>query len=118
MFTCLAINWIFRSPVNLREYIGQTIKGATESLGIQGDKQESVEATEEKQPDAASESMETAEGISAAQASEGLKEALTVGVQKAVKLAGIEDGFYKNSAIIILLPEKHTTLPMKTCRQS
>ena len=40
------------------------------------------------------------------QTSEGLKEALTVGVQEAVKLVGVEDGFYKNSAIKILLPEK------------
>jgi hypothetical protein len=38
--------------------------------------------------------------------SKGLKEALTVGVQEAVKLAGAEDGFYKNPAIKILLPEK------------
>jgi hypothetical protein len=86
--------------------IGQTIKGVTKTLGIQGDKQESVEATEKKPPGAASESMEIAQGISAAQASDGLKEALTVGVQKAVEQAGVEDGFYKNSAIKILLPEK------------
>lgn len=39
------------------------------------------------------------------QTSDGLKEALTVGVQEAVKLVGVEDGFYKNSAIKILLPE-------------
>jgi hypothetical protein len=38
--------------------------------------------------------------------SRGLKEALTVGVQKAVKLAGAEDGFYKNPDIKILLPGK------------
>jgi len=44
--------------------------------------------------------------ISAVEASGGLKEALTVGIQEAVKLAGVEDGFYKNSAIKILLPEK------------
>lgn len=44
--------------------------------------------------------------VSADQASGGLKEALTIGVQEAVKLAGVEDGFYKNPAIKILLPEK------------
>lgn len=86
--------------------IGQTIKGVTETLGIQGDEEKFVEATEDQQLDDASGSMVAAEGISAAQASKGLKEALTVGVQQAVKIAGIEDGFYKNSAIKILLPDK------------
>jgi len=92
----------------------QTVKGATETLGIQADKEKSLEAIEKKVPGVASESTasDTAGGgeatgtTSAAQASEGLKEALTVGVQEAVKLTGVEDGFYKNSAIKILLPEK------------
>ncbi|MFO8085851.1 MAG: DUF4197 domain-containing protein [Desulfobacterales bacterium] len=94
--------------------LGQTVKGVTETLGIQGDKQKAAEASEGKQPDVAPESSSSGDtagsteatgAISAAQASEGLKEALTVGVQEAVKLAGVEDGFYKNSAIKILLPE-------------
>jgi hypothetical protein len=93
----------------------QTVKGATETLGIQADKEKSVEAIEKKLPGVASESTasddttvggEATGAASAAQASEGLKEALTVGVQEAVKLTGVEDGFYKNSAIKILLPEK------------
>jgi hypothetical protein len=93
----------------------QTVKGATETLGIQADKEKSVEAIEKKVPGVASESTasddttgggEATGAASAAQASEGLKEALTVGVQEAVKLTGVEDGFYKNSAIKILLPEK------------
>lgn len=36
----------------------------------------------------------------------GLKEALTVGIQNAVKSVGIEDGFYKNLDIKVLLPDK------------
>jgi hypothetical protein len=95
--------------------LGQTVKGVTETLGIQGDKQNAAEASEEKQPDVAPEktspgdmagSTEATGAISAAQASEGVKEALMVGIQKAVDLAGVEDGFYKNSAIKITLPEK------------
>ncbi|MBF0224337.1 MAG: DUF4197 domain-containing protein [Desulfobacterales bacterium] len=36
----------------------------------------------------------------------GLKEALTVGVQEAVKKTGVEDGFYQNPNIKIPLPEQ------------
>lgn len=36
----------------------------------------------------------------------GLKEALVVGIQNAVKKAGTENGFYGNDAIKIMLPEK------------
>jgi hypothetical protein len=106
----LLISSILVAGADLR----QTVKGATETLGIQADKEKSLEAVEKKLPVVSSESTasDTAGGgeatgtTSAAQASEGLKEALTVGVQEAVKLTGVEDGFYKNSAIKILLPEK------------
>jgi hypothetical protein len=95
--------------------LGKTVKGVTETLGIQGDKQKTGKAIEEKQPGVVSESKESddisAKGeasgaISTDQAAGGLKEALTVGIQEAVKMVGVEDGFYKNSAIKILLPEK------------
>ena len=36
----------------------------------------------------------------------GLKEALNVGIENAVKLVGVEDGYYKNLDIKILLPEE------------
>ena len=36
----------------------------------------------------------------------GLKELLNIGILNAVKLVGIEDGYYKNEAIKILMPEK------------
>lgn len=36
----------------------------------------------------------------------GLKELLTIGIHEAVKLVGVEDGFYKNEEIKIPLPEK------------
>lgn len=36
----------------------------------------------------------------------GLKEALNVGIENAVKLVGVEDGYFKNDAIKILLPEE------------
>jgi hypothetical protein len=36
----------------------------------------------------------------------GMKELLNVGIKKAVELVGVEDGFYKNDAIKILMPEK------------
>lgn len=37
---------------------------------------------------------------------DGLKEALQVGVQNAVKKVGVEDGFYKNADVKIPLPDK------------
>jgi hypothetical protein len=90
--------------------LGQTVKGVTKTLGIQGDKEKPAEAIEDAQPDVTSNdtagSGEATGAIGADQAAGGLKEALTVGIQEAVKLAGAEDGFYKNPAIKILLPEK------------
>ena len=90
--------------------LGQTVKGVKKTLGIQGDKEKPTEAIEDTQPDVTSNdtvgSGEATGAISADQAAGGLKEALTVGIQEAVKLAGAEDGFYKNPAIKILLPEK------------
>lgn len=37
---------------------------------------------------------------------EGLKEALNVGIKAAVQQLGVEDGYYKNSVVKILMPEK------------
>lgn len=39
----------------------------------------------------------------------GLKEALNVGITQAVKLVGVKDGYFKNQAIKIMLPEKLKT---------
>jgi hypothetical protein len=41
---------------------------------------------------------------------EGLKQALQVGTENAVKLTGRTDGYFKNAAIKILMPEKLKTL--------
>ena len=51
-----------------------------------------------------------AAGPSDAKASSGLKEALRVGVGNAVNLAGRTDGYFKNEAIKILMPEKLRTM--------
>lgn len=45
-------------------------------------------------------------GPSDAKAASGLKEALSVGTDRAVDLTGALDGFFKNEAIKILMPEK------------
>lgn len=66
-----------------------TIKGVTDALGMDKNKDAS--------PGSPANSDKT---------SLGLKEALTVGIQNAVKKAGAENGFYKNDAVKILLPEK------------
>jgi hypothetical protein len=44
------------------------------------------------------------------QTASGLKEALRIGTDQAVKLTGTTDGFFKNSAIKILMPEKLRTV--------
>jgi len=49
-------------------------------------------------------------GVTEAKAGSGLKEALQVGTGAAVAGASAQDGFYKNQAIRILLPEKLKTV--------
>ena len=45
-------------------------------------------------------------GLTSSQISSGLKEALNLGVTEGVKKLGVQDGFYKNEMVKILLPEK------------
>jgi hypothetical protein len=49
-------------------------------------------------------------GPSDAKVASGLKEALQIGTQNAVNLTGKTDGYFKNQAIKILMPEKLRTL--------
>lgn len=49
-------------------------------------------------------------GLSDAKIGSGLKEALQVGTENAVKLTGRTDGYFKNQAIKILMPERLRTL--------
>jgi hypothetical protein len=49
-------------------------------------------------------------GLTDAKVASGLKEALQVGTQNAVNLTGKTDGYFKNQAIKILMPEKLRTL--------
>lgn len=44
--------------------------------------------------------------LSSGQISSGLKEALSLGVNEGVKKLGVTDGFFKNEAVKILMPEK------------
>jgi len=44
--------------------------------------------------------------LSSVQVSSGLKEALSMGVNEGVKKLGVTDGFFKNEAVKILMPEK------------
>ncbi|WP_434980850.1 DUF4197 domain-containing protein [Daejeonia sp. YH14] len=49
---------------------------------------------------------ETVGSLTSSEISSGLKEALSIGVQEGVKKLSAEDGFYKNSLVKILMPEK------------
>ncbi|HEV8342885.1 MAG TPA: DUF4197 domain-containing protein [Candidatus Binatia bacterium] len=49
-------------------------------------------------------------GLSDVKIGSGLKEALQVGTENAVKLTGRTDGYFKNQAIKILMPERLRTL--------
>ena len=51
-----------------------------------------------------------ASGLSEARIGSGVKEALQVGTENAVKLTGRPDGYLRNEAIKILMPEKLQTL--------
>jgi hypothetical protein len=48
-------------------------------------------------------------GTSDSKTAAGIKEALQIGTDRAVDLTGVSDGFFKNEAIKILLPEKIRT---------
>jgi hypothetical protein len=89
----------------------QTLKGVTQTLT--GGEQQAPKADEQAK-EAVDASKASAPGENApgaaekpddSQTSSGLKEALSIGIQEAVKLAGAENGFYKNAAIKITLPE-------------
>jgi hypothetical protein len=49
-------------------------------------------------------------GLGDVRIGEGLKQALQIGTENAVKLTGRTDGYFKNQAIKILMPEKLKTL--------
>ena len=49
-------------------------------------------------------------GLTDGKVASGLKEALQIGTQNAVNLTGKTDGYFKNEAIKILMPEKLRTL--------
>jgi len=49
-------------------------------------------------------------GLTDAKVASGLKEALQIGTQNAVNLTGKADGYFRNQAIKILMPEKLRTL--------
>lgn len=52
-------------------------------------------------------------GLSSSTISSGLKEALSLGVTEGVKKLGVSDGFLKNEAVKILMPEKLRTVDTK-----
>ncbi|MEH6308758.1 DUF4197 domain-containing protein [Olivibacter sp. CPCC 100613] len=53
-----------------------------------------------------SNSKSAVENLSTTDVSGALKQALNIGVEEGIKKLGTEDGFYKNSLVKILLPEK------------
>ncbi len=67
----------------------QEIQGEPETQTEQEDAEETTEPVEKESKKSA-----------------GLRQLLDIGIRNAVKLVGIEDGFYKNELIKILLPEK------------
>ncbi len=68
--------------------------------------QETQEAQETQESQEVQESQEEEEAQPTDKKTLGLKELLKVGIETAVKLVGVEDGFYGNEGIKILMPEK------------
>lgn len=56
---------------------------------------------------------ETVGSLTSSEISSGLKEVLNIGVQEGVKKLSAEDGFYKNSVVKILMPEKLRNIESK-----
>ncbi len=68
--------------------------------------EQETQSEPETQPEQ-DETVETTEPVEKeSKKSAGLRQLLDIGIRNAVKLVGIEDGFYKNELIKILLPEK------------
>ncbi len=85
--------------------LGDVVKGLTDALDA-GEKK--AESPGEKSGTAAA-PENTAEKAASGESDKkslGIKEALRVGIETAVKQVGTENGFYKNDAIKIALPEK------------
>ncbi|NTW58918.1 MAG: DUF4197 domain-containing protein [Nitrospirae bacterium] len=70
------------------------------------DKVKDLAGKKEKDKSSSSESPAQGKGLDTETVAAGLKEALTVGSQNAVKTVSQADGFFKNPAIKIPLPEK------------
>jgi len=87
LFICLTCSLLFFSTAWAAD-LQTTIKGVTDALGMDKNKKTSSTPSGDDKT------------------SLGLKEALLVGIQNAVKTAGTENGFYKNDIIKIMLPEK------------
>jgi len=81
--------------------LGDAIKGVTDALDAAGGTK-----TPAQKAESAKESGKVSESSAAAdKTSLGLKEALNVGIAEAVRQVSAENGFYKNDAIKIALPE-------------
>ncbi len=90
--------------------LGDAVKTVTDALNAAEGSKDSVqqaETAETKESGRVSETSAKSEktGEDTDKTSLGIKEALHVGIAEAVKRVGAENGFYKNEAIKILLPE-------------
>lgn len=91
------------SPFCTASDMKDTVKGITDVLNVTQDKnKESKKSSVKPLDDKEKKAIKTDETTSA----DGIKEALIIGIQKAVQLTGVQDGFYKNELIKIGMPEK------------
>lgn len=86
--------------------IGMTAPGFSREKQETATEQETQTSQETETKQEETTETETDEPIVENTKSAGLRQLLSIGVKNAVKLVGIEDGFYKNDLIKILMPEK------------
>lgn len=91
--------------------LGDAVKTVTDALNAAEGSKDSVQKTEPAETEESGRTSETPavetekSGEEADKTALGIKEALHVGIAEAVRRVGAENGFYKNEAIKILLPE-------------
>lgn len=96
----MALGFSFNAQAQILDVIKSTVKNST---GIDVDQ---VKNSGTKTSTSTGSTNSIINSLSSSEISSGLKEALNLGVTEGIQKLGVEDGFYKNELVKILLPEK------------
>lgn len=92
--------------------IKSTVKNQT-GIDLNNPKKNTTSTTTSTSTQSSTSSSVNLNNLTSTQISSGLKEALNLGVTEGVKKLGVTDGFLKNEAVKILMPEKLRVIDTK-----